>query len=87
MVNTFPMMITKMAMNAMARVGFNMILPFWFNLISSFDFKDCQGISCNVVVLHTSKKFWQLVGIVIVKSKFSTHCKQGSKSNLHLHVF
>ena len=57
MVNTFPMMIAKMAMNAMARVGFNMILHFWFNFISSFDSKDCQGISCNVVVLHTSIKF------------------------------
>ena len=57
MVNTFPMMIAKMTMDAMARVGLNMILHFWFNpFFSSFDFKDCQGISCNVVVLHTSIK-------------------------------
>ena len=31
LVNAFPMMIAKMTTNAMARVGFNMILHFWHN--------------------------------------------------------
>ena len=56
MVNTFPMMIAKMAMNAMARVGFNIYYTFGLTFFSPFDFKDCQGISCNIVVLHTSVK-------------------------------